>query len=71
VQRNFLVIQYVEVAVIALAAIVALLQKNRFWVFAIALGLLLHGALVLAFDLVAERRGAAYLVALSVQGHRK
>lgn len=71
VQRNFVVVQYVELAVIAIAAFTAFAQKNRFWLSGIALGLLLHAALLLAFDLVAERRGATYLAAIEAQGHRK
>ena len=67
VQRNFVVIQYVEVAVIVLAAIIALAQKSRFRLSGIALALLLHAAFLLAFDLVAERRGAIYLAAITAQ----
>ena len=67
VQRNFVVIQYVEVAVIVLAAIIALAQKSRFRLSCIALALLLHAAFLLAFDLVAERRGAIYLAAITAQ----
>jgi hypothetical protein len=40
------------------------LQKGRFAVAGVALGLLVHLAVLLAFDLVAERRGAVYLTAL-------
>ncbi|MGH7710059.1 MAG: hypothetical protein ACREOG_02185 [Gemmatimonadaceae bacterium] len=61
VQRNFVVIQYVELAVIVIAAVVAVSQKSRFWVSGIALAFLVHASLLLAFDLVAERRGARYL----------
>ncbi|MGH8029435.1 MAG: hypothetical protein ACREO3_05825 [Arenimonas sp.] len=64
VQRNFVVIQYVEVAIIIGGALVALLLKGRPWVAGIALGLLIHAAVLLAFDLVAERRGAVYLAAI-------
>lgn len=71
VQRNFVVVQYAELAVIAIAAITAVAQKNRLWLSGIALGLLLHAAFLLAFDIVAERRGAAYLAAIEAQGDRK
>jgi len=67
VQRNFVVVQFIEVAVIVLAAIPALALKNRFWIAGIVLGLLLNAALLLAFDLVAERRGAAYLAAIEAR----
>jgi hypothetical protein len=33
----------------------------------VALGLLVNGAVLLAFDLVAERRGAVYLQAVEAQ----
>lgn len=64
VQRNFAVIQYIELIVIVTAAIAAIAFKNRFALSGIALGLLCHAAFLLAFDLVAERRGAIYLEAL-------
>jgi hypothetical protein len=64
VQRTFVVIQYVEVIVAVTAAIAALLLKGRFSLAGVALGLLCHAAFLLAFDLVAERRGAAYLEAI-------
>jgi hypothetical protein len=64
VQRNFVVVQYVEMAVIVVAAVGAFALKNRFWIAGISLALLCHGAFLLAFDLVAERRGAAYQAAL-------
>lgn len=71
VQRNFVVVQYIEVAVIVIAAITAFAQKSRFWVAGVALGLLLNAALLLAFDLVAERRGAAYLAAIHTQAQER
>jgi hypothetical protein len=61
VQRNFVIIQYVELAVIVTGAIAAIVLKDRFWLSGIALGLLCHAAFLLAFDLVAARRGANYL----------
>lgn len=69
VQRNL--VQYIEVAVIVIAAITAFAQKSRFWVAGVALGLLLNAALLLAFDLVAERRGAAYLAAIHTQAQER
>ena len=68
VQRSFLVAQYVEMAVIVTGALVAFTQKNRFAVAGIAVALLCHGAFLLAFDLIAERRGAAYLSAIEASG---
>jgi len=64
VQRTFVIVQYVEVAVIVLAAITALALKHRVTASGIALGLLLSAAVLLAFDIVAERRGAVYLGAI-------
>jgi hypothetical protein len=61
VQRNFVVIQYIELVVIVTAAIAAIPFRNRFALAGIALGLLCHAAFLLAFDLIAERRGAIYL----------
>jgi len=68
VQRNFVVVQYVEVAVITIGAIVAVAQKGRFWHSGIALGFVINAALLLAFDLVAERRGAGYVAAIEARG---
>jgi hypothetical protein len=61
VQRNFIIVEYVELSMIILSAILAVTQKNRPMIAGIALGLLIHTALLLAFDLIAERRGAVYL----------
>jgi hypothetical protein len=68
VQVNFIMIQYVELAVIVIAAITAIALKNRFWLSGIALGLLCHAACLLAFDIVAERRGAVYVAAIEANG---
>jgi hypothetical protein len=65
VQRNFVVIEIVELALIIVCAAIAVTQKGRVGVTGIALGLLIHAALLLAFDLLAERRGAVYLVAIT------
>jgi hypothetical protein len=71
VQMNFVVVQYVELGLIVIAAFTAVAQKNRFWLSGITLGVLLHAPFLLAFDLVAERRGAAYLAAIEAQSNRK
>lgn len=57
-------VEYVELALIMITAIVAIAQKGRPGVTGVALGLLIGAAVLLAFDLVAERRGAVYLDAL-------
>jgi hypothetical protein len=44
VQRNFVVVQYVELGLIVIAAFTAVAQKNRFWLSGIALGVPLHAA---------------------------
>lgn len=64
VQRNFVVIEYVELVLIIVSAVVAITQKGRPGLTGVALGLLISAAFLLTFDLVAERRGAAYLAAL-------
>jgi hypothetical protein len=61
VQRTFVIIQYVELAVIVTTAISAIALKHRLMLSGVALGLLIHAAFLLAFDIVAERRGAIYL----------
>jgi hypothetical protein len=67
VQRNFVVIEYAEVAVLLASAFFALAQKSRPSPTGIALGLVINAAVLLAFDLTAERRGAVYLAALQEQ----
>lgn len=66
VQRNFIIVQYVEVAVIVGAAVVAMALKGRVTASGVALGLLIHAAVLLTFDMVAERRGALYVNALQI-----
>jgi hypothetical protein len=65
VQRNFVVIEYVELALIVVAALVAVMYKARTAVSGIALGMLIHASLLLAFDLIAERRGGVYVASLA------
>jgi hypothetical protein len=66
VQRNFAYIEIAEVAIIIVSALVAVALKNRPAVSGVALALLIHAGVLLAFDLVAERRGKAYWSALRV-----
>src|SRR4029077_19318416 len=68
VQRNFVVIEYVEVALILVTAVVAIAGKSNATLTGVALGLLINAALLLAFDLIAERRGAVYLAAIETRG---
>jgi hypothetical protein len=67
VQRTFVVIEFVELAVIVACAVIAITQKHRSGMTGVALGLLINGAFLLAFDLVAERRGAVYLAAIDAR----
>jgi hypothetical protein len=64
VQRNFVLVEYVELAVIITAGLVALATKGRPTISGIALGLLINASVLLAFDVFAERRGAEYAAAL-------
>jgi len=70
VQWNFVVIEYVELGLIVTSAVVAIIQKGRPGLAGVALGLLVSGAFLLAFDLVAERRGEAYLAAITRDAER-
>ena len=70
VQRNFVIIEYVELAFIIVSAVVAITQKGRPGLTGVALGLLVSGAFLLTFDLVAERRGEAYLAAITGDAER-
>jgi hypothetical protein len=65
VQRNFVIVEYVELALIVTAAIVALFLKSSAGPAGVALGLLIHASVLLAFDVYAEHRGARYLSALA------
>ena len=67
VQRNFVVLEFIWLPLMAASAAVALTQKSRPALWGAALGLLIQAAVFLAFDLVAECRGAAYLAALSAR----
>ncbi|HEV8317202.1 MAG TPA: hypothetical protein VGQ10_07320 [Vicinamibacterales bacterium] len=70
VQRNFVIVQYVELAVVIGSAIVAIAQKARPGLTGIALGLVVSAAFLLAFDVVAESRGEAYLAAITGDAER-
>lgn len=68
VQRTFVVVEWIELAVIVVAAAAAVAAKSRPALAGVALGLLLNASFLLAFDLVAERRGAKYLAAIVAAG---
>jgi hypothetical protein len=65
VQRNFVFIEYAELAIIVVAALVAVTYKPRTTVAGIALGMLIHASILLAFDVIAERRGSVYVSSLA------
>jgi hypothetical protein len=71
VQRNFVILEYAWIALIAASAVVAVALKARFRVTGIALALLVNFAIILTFDLIAERRGAVYLAALQARSLEK
>ena len=64
VQRNFVIIEYVELAIILVTAIAAIALRGRPDVTGVALGLLITASMLLAFDIFAERRGAEYETAI-------
>jgi hypothetical protein len=64
VQKNFVVLEMVWVAMIVVGAVVAWRMKENSAVAGVALGILINASVLLAFDIVAERRGATYLAAL-------
>jgi hypothetical protein len=68
VQRNFVVVEYVELFVIIAASVAAVSLKTRSGPAGVALGLLISASVLLAFDVFAERRGAEYLTAIANGG---
>jgi hypothetical protein len=64
VQRNFLVIELVWLTAIVCGAAIAVWRKGDPRVSGVALAVVIHAAVFLAFDIIAERRGALYLDAL-------
>lgn len=65
VQQTFVTIEYVEVAIIVICSLIAVTQKAHPVRAGVALALLVHASALLAFDVVAERRGAVYLSAIA------
>ena len=65
VQRNFVIIEYVELVVIISCALAAVILKAKPGPAGVALGLLINASVLLAFDVLAERRGAEYVEALN------
>jgi hypothetical protein len=68
VQRTFVVVEYIELFVIVATAVAAVFLKTRSSITGVALGLLITAAVLLAFDLFAERRGAKYVAAIASGG---
>ena len=64
VQKNFVIVEYVELVIIVASALAAVALKGRSVPSGVALGLLIGAAVVLAFDVFAERRGAEYVTAI-------
>lgn len=64
VQRNFGVIEVVEVVLLVVGIALGLAMKGRLTPWGVGLALVLHAAFLFAFDLTAERRGKLYLDAL-------
>jgi hypothetical protein len=69
VQRNFLVIEVVEVALIAAGLALALVMKSRLAWWGVGMGVVLQASVMLVFDLMAERRGEVYFTALTSPTH--
>ena len=64
VQRNFVVIEVVELALLVVGVALALGLKGTPYRSEVGMGLALQATVMLVFDLLAERRGALYLAAL-------
>lgn len=67
VHANFVRVNYVWFAVTVTAAAVALLNKSRPRVLDIALGILVNASILLAGDLMGERRAAKYVTAIEMR----
>jgi hypothetical protein len=69
--RSFAItlVEMIELALIVGFAIVAIVMMSRAGFVGVALGLVMHAAVLLAFDLLAEPRSAVYLDAIA-QGDR-
>jgi hypothetical protein len=66
VQRNFGYLESTWLVLIVASAAVAFWQKRNVTLSGIALGVLVSVAIILAFDIIAERRGEQYVDALGV-----
>ena len=64
VQRNFIVIEWVEVVLLVVGVALALGRKGSVVPWGVGAGMVVQAGVMLAFDLLAERRGAAWLDAL-------
>lgn len=64
VQRNFVVIEWVEVALLVVGIALALGLKGSVVAWGVGAGMVVQAGVMLAFDLLAERRGAAWLDAI-------
>ncbi|MEZ4409826.1 MAG: hypothetical protein R3A52_25640 [Polyangiales bacterium] len=64
VQRNFPIIEVVELVMLAVGVAMALGLKGRPYLSEVGMGLALQASVMLVFDLLAEKRGALYLAAL-------
>lgn len=64
VQRNFVWVERVELALLVVGVVLALAGKGAPVAWGVGTGMVVQASVMLAFDLLAERRGAAWLDAL-------
>lgn len=68
VQRRFVLYKRIEIGLLALGLAFASVEGYGRTLYAVGMGLMLEAGLMLAFDLVAERRGQRYLRAVEALG---
>ena len=61
VQRNFVWVERVELALLVVGVVLALAGKGAPVAWGVGTGMVVQASVMLAFDLLAERRGAAWL----------
>jgi hypothetical protein len=65
VMRSFVMLETIEVILIAAGCALCLLYKHREGLLAAGMGLLFQASIMLIFDLVAEQRGQKYVQAIA------
>ena len=64
VMKNFRIYKFIEIALLAAGIVLTFLFRESDFIYSLGIGLIIQPAFMLTLDLIAERRGEAYIRAI-------